>query len=199
MRCRYCKQKLNLFKSLAGSSFCSPEHQKLYEEAEASKGFERLLQFVEKDGKPATAAKAPAVVSPVPPAPEATPVLPASPPPVPQTIAAKVPELAPEPPLASFLLERKAPVASASASANPSFEILEQGFPAGPPALPSSKFKLDAADFESLAEEPPPPLASWSNQELAAMEAPGGPIDVPNAGPVRPRAIEPTLLPPQSH
>ena len=57
MRCRYCKEKLNLFKSLARSSFCSPEHQKLYEEAEASKGFERLLQFVEKDVKPPAAAR----------------------------------------------------------------------------------------------------------------------------------------------
>src|SRR5215467_11902658 len=51
MRCRYCNERLNLFKSLAGSSFCSKEHQKLYEEAEANKGLERLLEFVEKDAK----------------------------------------------------------------------------------------------------------------------------------------------------
>ena len=91
MKCSYCKQKLNLFKSLAGSSFCSPEHQKLYEQAEASKGFERLLQFVERDAKPTSPAK-PAVPPPAAPPPAANVEAKPAPPvvvPEPQTIAAK--------------------------------------------------------------------------------------------------------------
>jgi len=52
MRCLYCDQPLSFFKSLGGSSFCSPEHQKLYEDVQSIAAFERLLEFARQDSKP---------------------------------------------------------------------------------------------------------------------------------------------------
>src|ERR1700688_2780517 len=138
MRCRYCNKRLNLFKSLGGSSFCSQEHQKLYEEAEANKGLERLLQFVEKDPKSGPAKP---LAAPVAKAPEVAPVKkvePTPPPaPIPQTIAAKTPDEPVEPPFAGFLLEPIAPAVTNLGSLNPSFDVLEASFPAEPAALPA--------------------------------------------------------------
>ncbi len=214
MRCRYCNKRLNLFKSLGGSSFCSQEHQKLYEEAEANKGLERLLQFVEKDPKsgPVKPVAAPASSpftkpdkQPATPASPSAPEAPAAP--VPQTIAAKAPDASPEPsatdpPMAGFLLE---PIAPAVTSLNPNFEILEAGFPAEPAALPSLNFEIAATDpedltsgaleelpdgaLQKLADEPPPALASWLDPALLAIEAAAVTVEVPSVSSVRPRAI----------
>ena len=211
MRCRYCNKRLNLFKSLGGSSFCSQEHQKLYEEAEANKGFERLLQFVDKDPKsgppkPSVAPASSPFTKPdkqdAPPALPATPVPPAAP--ALQTIAARAPDpslepsvpepSAPEPPTAGFLLEPVAPVVTNSGSINPNFEIPEAGFPAEPAALPSFQFAIAAADHQQPADGAPPPLASWLNSTLnpalSAIDAAAVSVEVPSVGSVRPRGID---------
>src|ERR1700675_1041952 len=205
MRCRYCNKRLNLFKSLGGSSFCSQEHQKLYEEAEANKGFERLLQFVEKDPKSGQSRPSAAPASSPftkPDKQDASPALPAAPvpPAVPalQTIAAKAPDPSPEAtaselPTAGFLLEPIAPVPTNSGSVNPNFEILEAGFPAEPAALPSYRFAIAAADPQQPADGAPPPPATWLNSTLnpalLATDAAAVSIEVPSVGPVRPRGI----------
>ena len=207
MRCRYCNKRLNLFKSLGGSSFCSQEHQKLYEEAEANKGFERLLQFVDKDpksglSKPSAAPASSPFIRPykqdAPLAPSAAPVPPA--PPVLQTIAAKAPDpsleppapepSAPDPSTAGFLLEPIAPVATNSGSINPNFEIPEAGFPAEPAALPSYRFAIAAPDHQQPADGAPPPLASWLCAALLATDAAAVSVEVPSIGSVRPRGID---------
>jgi len=205
MRCRYCNKRLNLFKSLGGSSFCSQEHQKLYEEAEANKGFERLLQFVEKDPKsgPSKPSAAPALSPFIKPDKQDLPLAPAAPvppaPPVLQTIAAKAPDplpepSAPDPPTAGFLLDPIAPVVTNSESVNPNFEILEAGFPAEPAALPSYRFAIAAADAQAPADGAPPPPASWLNCTLypafSAIDAAAVSIEVPSVGSVRPRSID---------
>jgi len=202
MRCRYCNQRLNLFKSLSGSSFCSQEHQKLYEEAEANKGLERLLQFVEKvpkpgPGKPAQAPAAKVEEKPV----QLSSSVPAAasvppPAPIPQTIAAKSPDTSPEHPVAGFLLDRIAPAAGSSAGVNANFEIIVSGFPAGPAAFPSFKFEIAATDLRAPAEEPPsqasaeepPPLASWSNTGPLALDVAALSVELPSVGSIRPRA-----------
>jgi hypothetical protein len=207
MRCRYCNKRLNLFKSLGGSSFCSQEHQKLYEEAEANKGLERLLQFVEKDPKsgPSKPVAAPAS-SPFtkPDKQEAIPVPPTAPvpsaAPVPQTIAARAidPSFEPsapepptsEPPIAGFLLESIAPADTNAGSINPNFEILEAGFPAEPAALPSYRFAVAAADHQEPADGAPPPLASWLDPALSAMDVAAVAVEVPSVGSVRPRTMD---------
>ncbi len=191
MRCRYCNQRLNVFKSLSGSSFCSKEHQKLYEEAEANKGLERLLQFVEKVPKPGTgkAIPAPAAKAEEKPVQSAAPVPPAAPvaaAPIPQTIAAKPPDTPREQPIASFLLDRIAPAAGALAGLNANFEIIKGDFPASPAVLPSFKFEIAATDLQAPAEEPPP-LASWSNPEPMALDAALS-VELPSVGSVRPHA-----------
>jgi hypothetical protein len=197
MRCRYCNERLNLFKSLAGSSFCSKEHQKLYEEAEANKGLERLLEFVEKDAKSGKARPAAP--------PDAAPptaklgkgdvkpgdlgkLEPA------QTILAtaeKVVEATDqgrEPPIAGFLLD---PVArtegSPSSLATPSFEILESSFPQERPAPPSVKFKIDVPAPPS--EEPPPPLASWSKPAFPEIQVVPDYTEAPGVGSVGPSTV----------
>ncbi|HWY47387.1 MAG TPA: hypothetical protein VNX70_08385, partial [Bryobacteraceae bacterium] len=105
---------MNLFKSLGGSSFCSQEHQKLYEEAEANKSLERLLQFVEKDPKsgPPKPTVAPASSPFTKPGqqeatPPSAPIPPAAP--VPQIIAANTSDTPAEPPIAEFLFDPIAP------------------------------------------------------------------------------------------
>jgi hypothetical protein len=212
MRCRYCNKRLNLFKSLGGSSFCSQEHQKLYEEAEANKGLERLLQFVEKDPKSGPAKP---VAAPVAKAPEAATVQKAAPTPppapIPQTVAAKTPEEPVDPPFAGFLLEPIAPAVTNCASLNPNFEVLEASFPAEPATLPTLRFEVAATDLEELpdgalqklGDEPPPPLASWLdpswlNPECRAMDAPAVTVEVPSVGSVRPRAIAVALPSPEN-
>jgi hypothetical protein len=215
MRCRYCNQRLNLFKSLSRSSFCSHEHQKLYEEAEANKGFERLLQFVEKDpksgpGKPVAApASSPftkADKQEAKPDPPSAPVPPAAP--VPQTVAAMASDRSsepavPDPPIAGFLLAPIAPAATDSGNVNPNFEVLEAGFPAAPAALPSVRFELAVTDVQKLGdlqkpeEEPPPPLASWLattlNPVLSAMDVAAATVEVPSVDSVRPRTMGLTM------
>ena len=198
MKCRHCKQKLNLFKSLAGSSFCSPEHQKLYEEAEANKGFERLLQFVEKDAKPTSPAKpaAPPPASKVEPQPAANVEAKAAPPavvPEPQTIVAKAekaPDSASEPPMGGFLPQPASPVASASSVLSANFEVPEAGFPSDSPALPSFKFEIATTDLQKQAEEAPPPLATWSNVSPTGSDSSKAFIEVTSVSSVRPRAID---------
>lgn len=226
MKCRYCKQKLNLFKSLSGSSFCSPEHQKLYEEAEASKGFERLLQFVEKDGKPAPAAAKPTPPAPSKPqakleaSPEAKPAFPV-PPQEPRTIPARVETVA-DPPLAGFLFDRKGVPSGASLVVNANFEIPGADFPVEPPALPSAKFQIIAAQLptaelptealptaelptvelptaELSTEVPPPPLASWSNPTLSEIDSAKTSAEVQSVSAVRPRAGGLEMPPPESY
>jgi hypothetical protein len=202
MKCRYCKQKLNLFKSLAGSSFCSPEHQKLYEEAEANKGFERLLQFVENDAKPTSPAKpnAPPPAADV----EAKPAPPVSAP-EPQTIAAKAEKAsasasASEPPMGGFLQE---PVASPAASASPglkaSFEIPDAGFPAESPALPSFRFEIAPEDLQEQTRETPPPPSTWSNVWPMRIDSGKTLIEVASVSSVRPRAIDLAVPSPESY
>jgi hypothetical protein len=212
MRCRHCNKRLNLFKSLGGSSFCSQEHQKLYEEAEANKGLERLLQFVEKDPKSGSAKP---VAAPVAKAPEAATVQKAAPipppAPIPQTIAAKTPQEPVDPPFAGFLLEPIAPAVTNCASLNPNFEILEAGFPTEPAALPTLKFEVAAIDHEELlegalqklADAPPPPLASWLDpswldSECRAMDTAAVTVELPSVGSVRPRAIAVALPSPEN-
>lgn len=194
MRCRYCNKRLNLFKSLGGSSFCSQEHQKLYEEAEANKSLERLLQFVEKDPKsgPAKPTVAPAS-SPFtkPGQQEATapsaPIPPAAP--APQIIAANTSDTPAEPPMAEFLFDPIAPAVTALAGLNANFEIPEAGFQSDPPALPAFRFAIASADPQPPADGTPPPLASWSNT-LFAIDAARTSVEVPSVSSVRPRAIE---------
>jgi hypothetical protein len=200
MKCSYCKQKLNLFKSLAGSSFCSPEHQKLYEQAEASKGFERLLQFVERDAKPTSPAK------PAAPPPAANVEVRPAPPvevPEPQTIAAKAektPDSTSEPPMGGFLQE---PVASPAASASPglkaSFEIPEAGFPAESPALPSFRFEIAPEDLQKQTGETPPPPSTWSNVSPMRIDSGKTVIEVASVSSVRPRAIDLAVPSAESH
>jgi hypothetical protein len=191
MRCRYCNQRLNVFKSLSGSSFCSKEHQKLYEEAEANKGLERLLQFVEKVPKPGPGKPipVPAAKADEKPVQSAVPVPPAAPvavAPIPQTIAAKPLDTPREQPIAGFLLDRIAPAAGASDGLNANFEIIKGDFPAGPAVLPSFKFEIAPTDFQAPAEEPPS-LASWSNPEPMALDAALS-VELPSVGSVRPHA-----------
>ena len=204
MRCRYCNKRLNLFKSLGGSSFCSQEHQKLYEEAEANKGFERLLQFVEKDpksgpSKPSAAPASSPFIKPdkqdAPLAPPAAPVPPA--PPVLQTIAAKAPDPSLEPPApepsaadpstAGFLLEPIAPVATNSGSVNPNFEIPEGGFSADPAALPSYRFAIAATALEeqpsgALEDLPDGALEDLPSGALDELSS-GAPDELPDGAP----------------
>ena len=196
MRCRYCKEKLNIFKSLAGSSFCSPEHRKLYEEAEANKGFERLLQFVEKDGK-GSAGPAKAPVKPLA-QPDTPPVVPepvAAPEPVVSAHVERAPDAAAEPPVAEFFREKIAPVAvSAPSRLEPNFEALEPDFPGESPALPSFKFEIAAAVPEASVPEKssgewPPQLASWSHTARTAVDTTQPPTAIPSVGSVRPRTI----------
>jgi hypothetical protein len=204
MKCRYCKQKLNLFKSLAGSSFCSPEHQKLYEEAEANKGFERLLQFVENDAKPTSPAKPTAPPPAPPPAAnvEAKPAPPVSAP-EPQTITAKAdkaPDSASEPPMGGFLLEPVAsPAASASSRLNASFEIPDAGFPAESPALPSFRFEIAPTDLPEHGDGTPPPPATWSNVSPTRIDSSKTCIEVASVSSVRPRAIDLAVPSPESY
>ncbi len=190
MRCRYCNQRLNLFKSLSGSSFCSQEHHKLYEEAEANKGFERLLQFVEKDSKSRTAKTVP----PVSPfsktdSPAAKPSAPIAP--VPETIAAKVekpPEAAVDGPMAGFLFQPINPVLDTSAEAPANFEIIEGSFTPDPPALPAFQFAIAATDLQKLADGEPPPLATWTDPLVSVLDAVAASIQVHSVGSVRARS-----------
>jgi hypothetical protein len=209
MKCRHCKQKLNLFKSLSGSSFCSPEHQKLYEEAEANKGFERLLQFVERDAKPTSPAK-PTVPPSAPPAPTpaANVEAKAAPPvvvPESQTIPTKpekmekAPDAASEPPMGGFLLQPASPAVSASSRLNARFEVPEAGFPAAPPALPSFKFEIASEDLQKQAEGAPPPLATWSNVSPKGTDSSKAVIEVASVTSVRPRAIDLAVPSPERH
>jgi hypothetical protein len=200
MKCRYCKQKLNLFKSLSGSSFCSTEHQKLYEEAEANKGFERLLQFVERDAKPTSPAK-PSV-----PPPAANVEVKPAPPvmvPEPQTIAAKVekaPDAASDPPMGGFLLEPvAAPAVSASSRLDASFEVPEAGFPAEAPVLPSFRFEIAPMDLRQQADGTPPPPATWSNVSPARIDSGKTVVEVASVSSVRPRAIDVAVPSPETH
>ena len=195
MRCRYCNKRLNLFKTLGGSSFCSQEHQKLYEEAEANKSLERLLQFVEKDPKsgPAKPTVAPASSPFTKPGqqeatPPSAPIPPAAP--APQIIAANTSDTPGEPPIAEFLFDPIAPAVTALASLNANFEIPEAGFQADPPALPAFRFAIAAADLQPPADGTPPPLASWSTPSVSAIDAARASVEVPSVSSVRPRAIE---------
>lgn len=140
MRCLYCDQPLSFFKSLGGSSFCSPEHQKLYEDVQSIAAFERLLEFARQDSKPTAGPSdgtAPSTAEPV-----GQQAKPASPP-------------QPEPPMATFLHEPIAPSAvSASARIDASFEIPESDFPLEPPALPCLKADPQKPASEPADEEP---------------------------------------------
>ena len=207
MKCRHCKQKLNLFKSLAGSSFCSPEHQKLYEEGEANKGFERLLQFVENDAKPTSPAK-PAATPPaskVKPQPAANVEAKAAPPavvPEPQAIVAKAekaPDSVSEPPMGGFLPQPASPATGASSALSANFEVPEAGFPSDSPALPSFKFEIATTDLQNQAEGAPPPLATWSNVSPAGIDSKKAFIEVTSVSSVRPRAIDLAVPAPESH
>jgi len=182
MRCNYCHQRVNIFKSLTGSSFCSQEHQKLYEKAQANNAFERLLQYVEKDPKPVRSAKPaePSVAKPE--QPDAKPVLPVSP--EPHTIPAKAEKA--DPPLAGFVREPIASAAGGSSSqTSVNFEILESGFPTGAPALPC----LNWRPSNEAAGGSPPPFASWSHVSPSETDTANASIGVPAVDSVPPRAL----------
>jgi hypothetical protein len=228
MRCLHCKQRLNVFKSLTGSSFCSQEHKKLYEAGQANTAFERLLEFVEQDAKPSPGKAKPSSPAAKPsrqPAQHA----PLAPPETQKVAgnAERASDPGPEPPVAGFLLEPIAPpVLSASSEVNAKFEILESSFPPPAPALPSFKIEIAPTDLQNLASEPPeekpavaaeekpavlaeekpavaadaspPPLASLFSPSLAAIDAPMASMELPSVGPVRPRAIDPAAPSPQN-
>jgi hypothetical protein len=197
MRCRYCNERLNLFKSLSGSSFCSKEHQKLYEEAEASKGLERLLEFVEKDAKPGKA-RPPAPLDAAPPtakpgkhdakARELGKLEPAQMIPVTAEKVIEPTDPVREPPIAGFRLERVAPTAeSPSLPVTPNLEILESSFTQEPPAPPSMKFEIDVP--APPPEEPPLPLASWSNPAFPEIQVVADSTETPGVGSVGPVTV----------
>jgi hypothetical protein len=184
MRCRYCNQRVNLFKSLAGSSFCSQDHQKLYEEAQANNAFERLLQFVEKEPKPRAGKP---VTQPKLPVPQVVPEQPE-----PHTIPGR--PTVPDPPAAGFLISRIAPPADASSQTAINPEILESVFPTRSPALPC--FKPDGPKDATI--EAPPPLASWSHVSLFETDSAKTSCELPSVDSVRPRSITMTVPSPDN-
>ena len=206
MRCRYCNQRLNFFKSLSGSSFCSHEHQKLYEKAQANTAFERLLEFVEKEDKPAAGPAKPAAPTAEPPAVavpheaeavprQIEPAIPAAKPVQAESPVAKAQEQ--EPPVAAFLF---GPIAAPAQSTLPqaNFEIQAPDIAPPVPALPawSAAILADEPDQAASASaeagpvdlSSPPPLASWSAFSLVGIDTPQASSQVETVGPVRPRA-----------
>ena len=192
MRCRYCNQKLNLFKSLAGSSFCSQDHQKLYEAAQANNAFERLLQYVENDPQPPRPAKPSAAPSPKPDQQETRPAPPVTP--EPHTIpVARAASPAPDPPMTGFLF--KLPVASASSQAKGIFEVLEPGFPPEATALPAFNWQRP----DEPESRTPPPFASWSHVSLSEADTAKPLSEVSSIDSVRPRSIALAVPPVDSY
>ena len=139
MRCRYCNQRLNLFKSLAGSGFCSKEHQELFEKSQAETAFSRLLEFVEKDAKPSRPGAKHTATSKAPPSPE----VPAEPEAAESVAMTPLGGDASEPPAPGFFPEPAAtPVGAGILPVRATGEIAEFGFSAQRPALPTVRIEL---------------------------------------------------------
>ncbi len=186
MRCRYCNEKVSFLKSVAGSPYCSKEHERKFQETQSSSAFERLREFVSKEAAPPA--------SPLKAAGKNTP-LPVEPVPTPAQHRGLSPEPAPEPVPASpphwgFMVD---PIAVAALSSAPALAILEAVIAPGPPAVPA--FQIEAAPREEFVpespaaaeEREPPPLADWSapNIEIQACEIPA---TLRSIGAVRPRS-----------
>ena len=196
MRCRYCNRRLNILKSLTGSPFCSKEHQGLFERSQAETAFSRLLEFVEKDAKPAPA---PAKTGTPESAPQPVLSAPAEAQPAeqfsqPKTAADEAPAEA------GFLAEPVAPMAGAELRpAAAVVEIAPLEFSAKPSGLASLRVEPRETEYAAQAsgaapEYPvPPPVSPIFDSSPEVIKTCKAPPEIQSMSAVRPRAISPCV------